>query len=157
MKELIIKTIKSLITSLLKKSVKEDVEEQIDLSRIKNYKRLEGVHKDILVILSEVSKHTSIAIPLNGGIRTLEIQKKLFKKGASKTLKSKHLTGNAVDVCPFYNGKIDWEASNDFSYLCGMIKLIAIYKGIKIIQGCKWKHLTIKKNSFKDFAHFELL
>ncbi|MCS5737256.1 M15 family metallopeptidase domain-containing protein, partial [Herbiconiux daphne] len=35
------------------------------------------------------------------GTRSLDRQKELVAQGASKTLKSKHLTGDAVDLAPY--------------------------------------------------------
>jgi peptidoglycan L-alanyl-D-glutamate endopeptidase CwlK len=43
------------------------------------------------------------------GLRTLERQRELVQSGASRTLNSKHLTGDAVDLVPWIAGKPQWQ------------------------------------------------
>jgi hypothetical protein len=45
------------------------------------------------------------------GMRTIEQQKELVAKGASQTMKSKHLEGKAFDIMAFINGRASWELS----------------------------------------------
>ena len=59
----------------------------------------------------------SLALDLSGvdfgiicGLRTPAEQMKLYKSGASHTLDSKHLTGDAVDVAAVADGLAVWEA-----------------------------------------------
>lgn len=85
------------------------------------------------------------------GKRTLERQKILFKEGKSKTLDSKHVTGNdpslAVDVCPY---PVDWNDLKAFTHLIGIIKGIAYCDGIKIRCGMDFE-------TFKDYPHIQLV
>ena len=42
-------------------------------------------------------------------MRTVEEQEALVAKGASKTMKSKHLEGKAVDLMAYIDGRASWE------------------------------------------------
>jgi peptidoglycan L-alanyl-D-glutamate endopeptidase CwlK len=69
---------------------------------------LVGVKDDIAVIAREVA----LEIPscVTEGVRKLDRQKYLLGTGASSTLNSRHLTGDAVDQAPLdANGEICWD------------------------------------------------
>lgn len=71
-----------------------------------DHKRLQGVHPLLIGVLfraeEEVRRHAYTLFPhcirVTSGVRTLEEQKVLVLKGASQTLRSKHLEGLAVDL-----------------------------------------------------------
>ena len=71
--------------------------------------RLVGVHPDLIIVMSFAIYETDLDFAVIEGMRTLERQKELVKQGASKTLKSRHLTGHAVDIAPYIDGKIRWD------------------------------------------------
>lgn len=62
---------------------------------------VETVHRAI--------KYTPVDFAVVEGRRTLERQKELVAKGASKTMKSKHLDGMAVDLMAFIDDRPSWE------------------------------------------------
>lgn len=68
--------------------------------------RLEGVHPDLVRIVKTAASISDLDFTVLEGLRTVERQKELVKQGASKTMKSRHLTGHAVDLAPMINGKI---------------------------------------------------
>ena len=53
--------------------------------------RLEGVNEQLVEVVKEAITLTKIDFGVTEGLRTLEKQKELVAKGASKTMKSKHL------------------------------------------------------------------
>ena len=55
-------------------------------------------------------------IPAGSARRTLAQQIRLVAQGRSKTLRSRHLTGRAVDIVPAYWG---WDAPKEFLLLLG--------------------------------------
>ena len=75
----------------------------------KSKKELEGVHADLVSVVNRAIELTAQDFSVHDGIRTLEEQKVLVEKGVSKTLKSRHITGHAVDLVPYINGKLRWE------------------------------------------------
>jgi peptidoglycan L-alanyl-D-glutamate endopeptidase CwlK len=71
--------------------------------------KLKGVHPDLVRVIKKAAEITKVEFAVIEGLRTLERQKQLVAAGASKTLKSRHLTGHAVDVVPLVDGKIRWD------------------------------------------------
>ena len=82
--------------------------------------------------------------------RTLEEQRAYVAKGVSWTLHSKHLTGDAIDICPFetyalHGGdKLQWDDADPVWQKIG-----AIGEGL----GLKWG--VIKRGMRIDLGHFE--
>jgi peptidoglycan L-alanyl-D-glutamate endopeptidase CwlK len=70
---------------------------------------LAGVHPDLVRIVRVALTITDIDFSVHEGLRTLERQKKLYASGASRTLDSYHLTGDAVDLVPYVDGVLRWE------------------------------------------------
>jgi hypothetical protein len=83
--------------------------------------------------------------------RTLEEQKEALKNGFSSTLNGKHLTGNAIDICPYeifqLHGpdKLQWD-SEDVIWL----KIGHIGESLGLRWGGRWKKPH-------DPGHFELV
>ena len=70
---------------------------------------LQGVHSDLIKVVSRAIEITSQDFSVHDGIRTLAEQQKLYEKGATQTLDSRHITGHAVDLVPYIAGKLRWE------------------------------------------------
>lgn len=75
-------------------------------------------------------------------LRTLEEQKILVKQKKSKTMNSKHLTGEAFDIMVIKNGKPTWVFTDYLPYG-------AIGRDVGLKWGGDWKR-------FKDGCHFEI-
>ena len=75
----------------------------------KSLKELLGVHPDLVAVVKRSVVLSVQDFAVHDGIRTLEEQKKLVQAGASQTLDSRHITGHAVDLVPYVNGKLRWE------------------------------------------------
>lgn len=88
----------------------------------------------------------------DGGVRSVKRQKELVAKGASKTLKSKHLIqndgyGHAIDLAPY---PIDWQDHKRFKDLSKLMKRAAQELGIEIEWGGEiWP-------GFVDMPHWQL-
>lgn len=78
------------------------------LSQI-SYKNLQGVNPQLVELVETAIIHTPIDFRVTDGLRSLSEQKHLVSIGASQTLDSKHLTGDAIDIVPWINGKPKWE------------------------------------------------
>lgn len=108
---------------------------------------LEGLHPDLLKVMREAIKETPVDFMVIDGKRTLAEQKVLVAKGASWTLKSRHLTGKAVDVMAYVNGKGRWEAKL-YQQIGEHVLRVAEQLDIPIVWGGSWK--------VRDWGHFEL-
>jgi hypothetical protein len=111
--------------------------------------RLAGVDKDLVAVVKRAIEITEIDFGITEGIRTLDRQKKLYKKGLSKTMKSKHLIGRAVDVVAYVDGKVSWEEQYYYT-IAEAMKRAATELNVSIKWGGDFK-------SFFDGPHFELI
>ena len=109
---------------------------------------LKGVHPDLVKVMREAIKDTPIDFRIIDGLRTLEEQKKFVASGASMTLRSRHLTGKAVDVMALVGGKGRWETSL-YVQIGEHVKRVANRLDIQVTWGGEW-------HSFPDWGHFEL-
>ena len=110
--------------------------------------KMNGVDSKLVNLMKEAIKDSPYDFGITEGIRTLERQKELFAQGKTKTLKSYHLVGKAVDVKVYVNGEITW----DFKYykeVADCVKEVARKLGYVITWGGDWK-------TFKDGPHFQI-
>ena len=110
---------------------------------------LKGVHPDLVRVMRRAIRTTKIDFVVIEGLRTPERQFQLLASGASRTLKSRHLHGFAVDIAPIgHDKKISW-SWNLYVPLAQSVKKAAADEGVMITWGGDWK-------SFKDGPHWEL-
>lgn len=113
--------------------------------------RLRGVHPDLVRVVRRCA--ADWADPETGfivtqGLRTLEEQKLLKAKGASRTLRSRHLTGHAVDLAVSVQGQARWDWPL-YAKLAKAMKAAAKVEKVPLEWGGDW-------TSFKDGPHFQL-
>lgn len=111
-------------------------------------RELGGVHPDLVRVMRRAINESPIDFRVMEGLRSLAQQKVNVEKGVSKTLKSKHLTGHAVDVVPLIDGEVSW-AWPVYHKLAPVIKAAARKEGVSVTWGGDWR-------SFKDGPHWEL-
>jgi len=84
------------------------------------------------------------------GVRSLERQKELLARGATRTLKSKHLIGHAVDLAPLLaDGKTPSWSWPDYLPLAAVVKKAASELMVHVTWGGDWP-------KFRDGPHWEL-
>ena len=110
--------------------------------------RLEGVHPDMADVVKRAIELTEIDFGVSEGLRTLETQKKYLAKGATTTLKSRHLTGHAVDVYAYIDGKAQW-AFPMYEKINEAFQQAALELKTPIKWGGEWTSLV-------DGPHFQL-
>lgn len=110
--------------------------------------KLRGVHPDLIKVVNEVARITTIEFTILEGLRTVERQKQLVASGASTTMKSRHLTGHAIDIAPKLNGVISWDWPL-YRKLAPIIKQAAKNVNVSIEWGGDWV-------KFKDGPHWQL-
>lgn len=114
----------------------------------RSLQRLEGVHPDLVKVVKRAITITPIDFTVLEGLRTEEQQRENVRKGASQTMKSRHLTGHAVDIVPLVDGVVSWDWKHYYP-LAEAMKTAASQLGISIEWGGDWKTL-------KDGPHFQL-
>jgi peptidoglycan L-alanyl-D-glutamate endopeptidase CwlK len=100
--------------------------------------RLEGVDERLIAVVKHAITATKIDFGVIQGMRTIEMQKELVAKGASQTMKSKHLDGNAVDLMAYIGGRGSWEL-NVYDDLADAMKEGANAVGCKVRWGAAWQ------------------
>jgi len=108
--------------------------------------RLDGVKSDLVWVVKRGIVLTDIDYGVIQGIRTKAEQVILVAKGASKTMKSKHLTGDAVDLGAYLGSRLSWEITL-YDNVADAIKQAAKEKDISIRWGAAWHIKDITKYS----------
>lgn len=106
--------------------------------------RLQGIDERLQAVVKQAITLTKTDFGVIQGMRTLEQQKELVAKGASQTMKSKHLEGKAFDIMAYINGRASWEL-NLYDDLADAIKEAAIIVGCPIRWGAAWHIDDIRK------------
>lgn len=70
----------------------------------KSVDRLAGVHPKLVAVVNLAITISPVDFAVLEGLRTIERQKSLVAAGASKTMRSRHLTGHAVDLGAIVDG-----------------------------------------------------
>lgn len=109
---------------------------------------LHGVHPDLVSVVKEAIENSELDFAVIDGLRTLEEEKAMVAKGASTTLRSRHLTGHAVDIAIFIGRKLTWEPKF-YKQISKTFKIAAQDLNVPIIFGGDWF-------TFKDYGHYEL-
>ena len=116
----------------------------------KSLEKLNSVHPDLQKVIKQAIQETPVDFGVTCGLRTLEEQKKLFASGASRTMRSRHLTGHAVDLAAYVSGKLTWEWSY-YEQIAQAVKDTAKELGIPLDWGGE-----CFGPGFKDGPHFQL-
>jgi peptidoglycan L-alanyl-D-glutamate endopeptidase CwlK len=114
----------------------------------KSLQRLNGVHPDLVKVVKRAIQLTPIDFRITEGLRTRERQAYLVKKGASRTMRSRHITGHAIDFVALPNGAVSWDFPL-YAKIAAAFKEAATELGVPIVWGGDWRF-------FKDGPHIEL-
>ena len=110
----------------------------------KSLNKLKGVKPELKAVVTDAIKLTKIDFGVTQGKRTLKQQEALVAKGASQTLKSKHLTGDAVDVVAYLGQRISWEL-NLYDDIAEAFREAAIMNDVALRWGAAWHINDIRK------------
>ena len=148
----------------------------------RSLERLKDVNESLVNIVKVAIKKTKIDFGVTCGLRTKSEQAELVKKGASKTMNSRHLrqestgTSHAVDLVAYISGRVSWEL-NLYDDIADAIKDAAIKEGKLIRWGAAWhkplnewdgsaedlmnQYIDLRRSEgrrpFIDAPHFELV
>ena len=121
----------------------------------KSLERLSKVHPDLQLVVHRAVELGEMDIMVIEGERTLEKQKTYVAKGASTTLRSRHVREMsecgevcAVDLGVLIDGELRWDWPL-YHKLGELVKEAAHIEGIKTEWGGDWV-------KFKDGPHFQL-
>jgi peptidoglycan LD-endopeptidase CwlK len=115
---------------------------------VRSRSRLTGVHPALVAVVEAAFARSPVDFMITEGLRTPERQASLVKAGASRTLKSRHLTGHAVDVAALVDGEVRWDWPL-YARIAKAFKSAALELNTPVVWGGDWKRL-------RDGPHFEL-
>jgi peptidoglycan L-alanyl-D-glutamate endopeptidase CwlK len=112
-------------------------------------RRLVGVHPDLVrVVERAASMIDEPCFVVLEGLRTEARQRELLAAGASRTMKSRHLTGHAVDLGAVVGGEVRWDWPL-YNRLAEVVKGAAELERVKVEWGGDWPR-------FRDGPHWQL-
>tara|TARA_R100001510_G_C7637532_1_gene195443 strand:+ start:546 stop:998 length:453 start_codon:yes stop_codon:yes gene_type:complete len=119
----------------------------------KSLSRLNGVKNEMHSVVCDAIKLSKIDFGVTCGLRTEAEQRELVDKGASQTMKSLHLTGDAVDVVAYLGSRISWEL-NLYDDIADAFKEAALNNNVKLRWGAAWhQNLTDWEGSSEDLMN----
>jgi len=113
----------------------------------RSLKQLVGVHPDLQAIVMRASEGPLYFI-VTEGLRSAERQAYLVAHGKSRTLRSRHRTGHAVDLAVVRDGVAMWDWPS-YALLARIVKAAAAELDLPVEWGGDWQ-------SFRDGPHFQL-
>ena len=114
----------------------------------RSLRRLSGVHPDLIEVVKRAIKITEVDFTVLEGVRSKARQRRLVEAGASQTMRSRHLTGHAVDLGAYVAGQLRWDWPLYYK-IADAVKKAAAELNTSIEWGGDWK-------TFKDGPHFQL-
>ncbi|GCU86985.1 M15 family metallopeptidase [Escherichia coli] len=111
-------------------------------------KNLEGVKPQLVAVVRRALELTEVDFGITEGLRSRYRQKQLVAAGKSRTMNSRHMSGDAVDVVAYVGSKVSWEW-HLYEKIARAFKQAGAELGTPIEWGGDWKTL-------KDGPHFQL-
>ena len=99
--------------------------------------KMNGINNDLHTVVCSAIKLSKIDFGVICGMRTETEQRALLEKGATTTMKSKHLTGDAVDLMAYIGSRGSWEL-NLYDDLADAMKWAATEYGTTLRWGAAW-------------------
>ncbi len=139
--------------------------------------RLEGVDERMVRVVKTAISVSTIDFGVIQGLRTIEEQRELVAKGASQTMKSKHIDGLAVDLMAYVGSRGSWELTL-YDNLADAMKIAAEEEDVQVRWGAAWhindirefdgtmqdamnEYIDLRRSQgrrpFIDGPHFELM
>lgn len=101
---------------------------------------IEGIDFRLIILLGLMLDHSPYDFIVTEGVRTKEKQAKEVAEGNSKTMNSKHLTGDAFDIAIIdENGQVTWDIKY-YREFADVIMQLAHKLGFNIECGAYWEN-----------------
>lgn len=103
----------------------------------RSLQRMNGVNVDLVRVVQLAITMTNVDFAVTEGVRSVARQRELVAKGASQTMKSKHIEGLAVDLVAYIGDRISWEM-NLYDNIADAMKMAAQELNVPIRWGGAW-------------------
>ena len=110
--------------------------------------KMTNVHPKLVEVVKLAITKSPLDFSISEGLRTVERQKELVAQKKSQTMLSRHIIGEAVDICVLVEGKANWDFEN-YRKVADIFKECAKELNVKITWGGDW-------TSLKDGPHFQI-
>lgn len=124
----------------------------------KSLNNLKGVKPELVKVVNRALELSTVDFGVREGLRTVEQQREYVRTGASQTMASKHITGDAVDLYPSVLPE-GWQKNPKvWLPVLDAMKKAGDELGVKLRFGINWKNdprLPIE-TKFIDAPHIEL-
>ncbi len=119
--------------------------------------KLQGVHPDLIAVVKLAIKKTKVDFTVLEGWRDYKRQRKLVDAGASRIMRSRHLTGHAVDLGAYVAGRIAWDWPL-YDQIYEAMHEAAEILGVDLVWGGDWNDdgRTEDETGLRDGPHFQL-
>lgn len=107
-------------------------------------RNLVGVKPQLVAVVERAILISAVDFAVTEGVRTIETQRQYFDAGKSQTMRSKHLTGDAVDLVAFVGGAISWELDL-YDEIAEAMAISARELGVGLLWGAAWTVPDITK------------
>lgn len=107
-----------------------------------------GVNADLIKVLKRAQQLSKVKFHIHEGLRTLERQREMVRRGWSKTMDSEHLKGRAVDVRADGDPAVGALDRKKYEEINRAMRQASEEAGIPVEWGGDWKR-------FKDVPHFQ--
>lgn len=114
----------------------------------RSYDRLAGVRPELVAIASRALIISPVDFGITEGLRTPERQRQLVASGASQTLRSRHLSGHAIDVVAYVGSDVRWDWPL-YEQIAAAMKCAAKELRVPLEWGGDWATL-------RDGPHYQL-
>lgn len=109
---------------------------------------LTTVNARLALIVLNVARLSKAEVQVTDGKRSTDEQQMLVMRGKSRTLDSRHLTGDAVDLVVIQKGQARWDAQH-YADLNELMQQEAAKLDVELTWGGTWPHL-------RDYCHWEI-
>ena len=117
----------------------------------RSLQKLEGVDEALQETVKLAIQKTKIDFGVICGMRTVKEQEALVAKGASKTMKSKHLEGKAVDLMAYIDGRASWEL-NLYDEIADAMKEARKEAEVDLCWGAAWHINSLREQEMTSEA-----
>lgn len=100
--------------------------------------RLAGVDADIVTVCERLIEVTRQDLTIGEGLRSRERQAMLVRTGKSRTMNSKHLIGEAVDIWPLRDGAVPWNDLDVWYDMAVDMRAASLDTGVRLVWGARW-------------------
>ena len=142
----------------------------------RSLEKLEGVDDALVAVVRQAIGISKVDFGVICGMRTIQEQEALVAKGASQTMKSKHLEGKAVDLMAYIGSRASWEL-NLYDDIADAMAIASRDIGVPVTWGAAWhipdigrfdgtmeqamneyvdRRRSLRKSVFIDGPHFQI-